>query len=85
MQAGQTKAGASVEVEESLLFENVMGTRVLRDKGCVSFADEAGHIGDSFKALVGKFPFVEGVKEGTQKEGRFCLAACMRDQHTPNS
>lgn len=77
MQAGQTKAGASVAVEESLLFEKVMGTRVLRDRGCVFFSDEAGHMGDSFKDLFGTFPFVEGVREGTQKEGRFFLAACV--------
>ena len=67
--------GLSVEAEESLFLLNVMGTSVLRDRGCVSLSDDAGHIGASFGGFVGPFPFVEGVREGTQKEGRVCLAA----------
>ena len=75
VQAGQMMMGASVEVEESLFLLKVMGTSVLRDKGCVSLSDDAGHIGASFEGFAGPFPFVDGVRDGTQKEGRVGLAA----------
>lgn len=74
-------AGASVEFDESLLFVNVMGVSVLRERGCVFFSEDAGHTGDRFTALADTLPFVEGVREGTQKEGRVCLAAYVRIQY----
>lgn len=83
MQAGQIIVGVWVEDDESLLLLNVTGMSVLRDKGCVSFSDDAGHIGDSFVGFVGSLSFVEGVREGTQKEGSFSLAACGKDEYIP--
>ena len=75
--------GVFVKVDESLLLLNVTGTRVFRDKGCVSFSDDAEQIGDSFVGFVGSLSFVEGVREGTQKEGSFSLAACGNDEYIP--
>ena len=72
------RAVVSVELDESLLLLNVMGTSVFRERGCVFFSEDAGHTGDRFKGFADTFPFVEGVREGTQKEGRVCLAACVR-------
>ena len=72
------RAAVSVESDESLLFVNVMGTRVFRERGCVAFSEDAGHTGDRFKAFADTLPFVEGVREGTQKEGRVCFAAWLR-------
>ena len=80
MQAGQVMVGLLDVVDESLLLLNVTGMRVLRDKGCVSFSDDAGHIGDSFVGFFGNLSFVDGVSEGTQKDGSFSLAACGKDQ-----
>ena len=72
------RAAVSVEFDESLLFVNVMGTSVFSERGCVTFSEDAGHTGDRFKVFADTLPFVEGVREGTQKEGRVCLAACVR-------
>ena len=85
MQAGQIMVGVLAEVDESLLLLNVTGMRVLRDKECVSFSDDAGHEGESFVGFVGNLSFVDGVREGTQKEGSFSLAACDEDQYITSS
>jgi hypothetical protein len=63
-----------VEVASVLPVEKVTVTRVLRDSGWVSLGEEAGQSGCSFWGLVG-VEWVEGVREGTQKEGRVGLAA----------
>lgn len=63
-----------VEVASVLPVEKVTVTRVLRDSGWVSFGEEAGQRGCSFWGFVGG-EWVEGVREGTQKEGRVGLAA----------
>ena len=59
----------------SLLVANFTVTRVLSDNGCVFEDNEAGHMGMSFRGLDGVWLFVEGVREGTQKEGRVGFAA----------
>lgn len=61
-------------VSLSMLVEKVTVTRVLRDSGWVSLGEEAGQRGCSFWGFVGG-QWVEGVREGTQKEGRVGLAA----------
>ena len=61
-------------VSLSMLVEKLTVTRVLRDSGWVPFGEEAGQRGCSFWGFVGG-EWVEGVREGTQKEGRVGLAA----------
>lgn len=54
---------------------NFMETRDLRENGC-EFVDEDGHVGESLEALsveVLTLTLEEGVREGTQKEGRVGL------------
>ena len=50
--AGHIRFGPSVHVVfefVSLLVEKLIVRRVLSESGCVSFAEEAGHIGLSFR------------------------------------
>lgn len=84
LQAGQISAEVSVafEVVEGADSDdevlNVMGMRVFRESGCEWVVDDAGHIGLSFSGLVdeaGPLVLLEGVREGTQKEGSVGLAA----------
>lgn len=80
-QAGHISVGPSVDVVfESLAVVKFTVIRVLRESGCGSFEEEAGQVGDSFWDLVGiegwvEEERVEGVWEGTQKEGRVGFAA----------
>jgi len=78
--AGQIGVCASADVDvdvEVALVENVSVMRVFRDRGWVSVGEEAGQRGCSFWGLdvEGRWE-VEGVREGTQKEGRVGFAAC---------
>ena len=84
LQAGQISAEVSVALEVIEVVESedevlkVMGTRVFRESGCEWVVDEAGHIGLSFSGLADEaelLALLEGVREGTQKEGRVGLAA----------
>ena len=51
---------------------NSTGMRVLRERGCGFVLDEAGHRGWNFRCF-GVELEAEGVRDGTQKEGRICL------------
>lgn len=56
---------------------NCIETRDLRENGC-ELVDEEGHNGESLEALtfeVLTLTLEEGVREGTQKEGRMGLEA----------
>ena len=84
LQAGQISAEVSVafevaeEAEAEVEVLKVMGTRVFRESGCEWVVDDPGHIGFSFSGLAGEaepLALLEGVREGTQKEGRVGLAA----------
>ena len=72
--AGHIRVGVLVEFE-SLLVLNVIGMSVLSERGCVFVSEEAGHMGASLTGFVGPLPPVEGVSDGTQKEGSVSLAA----------
>ena len=63
-----------VEVASVWPVEKLTVTRDLRDSGWVSLGEEAGQRGCCLWGLVG-VEWVEGVREGTQKEGRVGLAA----------
>ena len=75
MHAGHINAGASAELGDSLLVVNLTEMSVLRERGWVFVSDEAGQMGLNFKGFDDMWPFVEGVREGTQNEGRLGFAA----------
>lgn len=59
---------------EVLEVEKWIETRDLRLNGWGDVGDEAGQMGVGFAAVADVFEPVEGVREGTQKEGRVCFA-----------
>lgn len=82
LQAGQMRFCISEsEVEFDFEFEEVEVEKLIemRDfklRGCGFVEEEAGQRGEGFAAEEGEVleVFVEGVREGTQKEGRVCFA-----------
>lgn len=77
LQAGQMRVETSSEGSFDSAVVNFTETRDLRENGW-EFVDEEGHDGESLDALtVEALPLTleEGVREGTQKEGRVCLEA----------
>ena len=54
----------------------LMVIRDLRERLCFISGEDAGQSGDSFKAFVSLRLFVDGVRDGTQKDGRVGFAAC---------
>lgn len=93
LQAGQISAEALVafevaeEAEAEVEVLKVTGTRVFRESGCEWVVDDAGHIGLSFGGLADEaepVALLEGVREGTQKEGRVGLAAWKRSISAAN-
>lgn len=77
LQAGQMRVGTSEEGSLDSAVVNFMETRDLRENGW-EFVDEEGHIGESLEALSVEaltLTLEEGVREGTQKDGRVGLEA----------
>lgn len=54
----------------------LMGISDLRDRVCLFKGDEAGQRGVSFSGAVSVLIAFDGVREGTQKEGRVGFADC---------
>lgn len=76
LQAGQMRVGTSDEGSLDSAVVKLMETRDLRENGW-GFVDE-GHIGESLEALSVEaltLTLEEGVREGTQKDGRVGLEA----------
>lgn len=73
LHAGQTSVDGSEEEVASEVV-NLIETRDFRDRGCTIDDDEDGHKGESLAALCMEFVvFEEGVREGTQNDGRVGL------------
>ena len=72
---GVVDAGVAVSLSEVVVL-NLTEMRVLRERGWDVVVEEAGQRGWSLRGLEGLLWVVEGVREGTQKEGRVGLEDC---------
>lgn len=72
--AGHIRFGGSEEDLELGTFLKLIVTRDLREIGCLFSGDDAGHKANNFAGLASFKLFVEGVRDGTQKEGKVGFA-----------
>lgn len=73
--AGHISVGDSAEDLGFGIVLKFMVIRDLRDCECLFSGDDAGHNGESLSGLASCELFVDGVSDGTQKEGKVGLAA----------
>lgn len=69
LQAGHISVKSSREELDSAVL-NFIETRLLSARGWLSGGEEAGHIGESFAGRSEELWLLDGVKEGTQNDGR---------------
>lgn len=73
--AGHIRVGDSAKDLDSGMVLKLMVIRDLRESECLFSGDDAGHNGESLGGLASCELFVDGVSDGTQKEGKVGLAA----------
>ena len=72
---GQIEPGGSVNNFDVAICLKLIVIKDLRESECLLLGNEAGHNGVSFGGFASFELFIEGVREGTQKEGSVGLAA----------
>ena len=75
--AGQMILGVSPDDLASDMDLKLMAIKDLSERLCLVSGEDAGQRGDSFKDFVSRELFVDGVREGTQKDGRVGFADYM--------
>ena len=73
-QAGHMQNGGSAGEEEFGTVLKLIDIMDLSDRECLLSGEEAGQRGDNFATLLACAWFVDGVSDGTQKEGSVALA-----------
>lgn len=72
--AGHMHVGGSASEEALGMVLKLMVIKDLSDRECLFSGEEAGQRGDSFAVFLACEWFIDGVRDGTQKEGSVGLA-----------
>ena len=76
-QAGQIRVAPSVAVLPADVVLKIIVINDFSERLCLVSGDDAGHNGDNFAGLAFWEWLVDGVSEGTQKDGRVGFADCI--------